>query len=403
MNNLKKKLKLNKDLYEDMTCEEAMERYEPYLRKKAIDFSRYAEQRYFKHCYAFTIEDFKQVASLGFAKAFEKYDLDKDINFYTYMPWIVKGDILRYIRDTVKARLLSAGKAEYGFRDIPLDSDMDSNRYGGGDSKVHLQETIPDEHDYIEEFIDNDLLKDLMSLLTPKERMLIELQFVHGKTQVQIADTLGITQVQVSRLSKKGLLKMREHIKIHKEKEEGNIMIKLKPSINDIVVYFETHATKEVAFSTTTNKLARDKDLSVSTILKIIKASDKEDYLKYLCKPSQSLIKKHVNIAEIEAKGIEESTADNAVCIDELRTENVKRILEDTPGAVVETTTPESVLDGVKIEYLTVRFNNDNIATYSDKEIKVDNFAQWNTKEQLVECKNNMEKALEIYDFLFSK
>lgn len=407
MNNLKKKIKFV-DRYEMLSVCEIIQKFQGLIYKKAMSFHAYVKAKFYKHECFLSFEDIQQIGNMGLIKAYNNYDESKDMTFMTYAYPVVQGEILRHIRDIANPR--RKGPNSYDFKDVHLDADLNNDhRYGGGDCKVHLQETIPDEHDYIEEFIENDLLKSLMSLLTDRERKLIELQFVHGKTQVQIAEMIGISQVQVSRISKKGLLKMREHIKIQKKKEEEIVMQKLKPSINEIVVYFETHATKDVAFSTTSNRLARELDLSVSTLLKIIKASDKEEYLKYLCKPSTSLIKKHCGGVEqikkemLAAKGIVESTEENAVCIDDLRTEDVKRILEDTPGATVETNKYEKIFEGVEIHYLTIRFNNQNTATFSEKNIKLDNFAQWNTREELVQCKNNMEKALEIHDFLFSK
>lgn len=69
--------------------------------------------------------------------------------------------------------------------------------------------TIQDEGEIV---LDRMLLEQLMNKLDTKERMLIRLRFYENKTQMQVAKYLGMSQVQVSRLEKKLLLRMREYV-----------------------------------------------------------------------------------------------------------------------------------------------------------------------------------------------
>ena len=81
---------------------------------------------------------------------------------------------------------------------------------GSSGKEITLQEQIRDEKDEISREIDRLFLEQLLSELPKEERRLIFLRYFQGKTQVQVAEILQITQVQVSRMEKKLLKKLRE-------------------------------------------------------------------------------------------------------------------------------------------------------------------------------------------------
>jgi len=78
--------------------------------------------------------------------------------------------------------------------------------------EVSLEEKIPERKDWQEELMNRLIVEELLEQLQTKERELIQMRYYDGKTQREIAEHLGISQVQVSRLEKKLLLQMREKI-----------------------------------------------------------------------------------------------------------------------------------------------------------------------------------------------
>ena len=83
----------------------------------------------------------------------------------------------------------------------------------GGEKEVSLGERLPQDKDNHEVLLNHLLLEQLMAELGEMERNLIELRYFGDKTQVQVAKELNISQVQVSRLEKRILLRMRERIR----------------------------------------------------------------------------------------------------------------------------------------------------------------------------------------------
>jgi len=82
-----------------------------------------------------------------------------------------------------------------------------------GDSEgTSLLERVEQGRDEQEELLRRMLLEELLASLDPKERRLIVLRFFHDRTQSQVAEELGMSQVQVSRLEKKILLALKEKI-----------------------------------------------------------------------------------------------------------------------------------------------------------------------------------------------
>ena len=83
--------------------------------------------------------------------------------------------------------------------------------YQGDGSEILLMDRILDENNEIRKLTDNITLEELLSHLDGEERRIIYMRYYQEKTQAEVARILGISQVQVSRLEKKILLKMRKH------------------------------------------------------------------------------------------------------------------------------------------------------------------------------------------------
>jgi len=190
-------------------------------------------------------DDLFQIGSIGLIKAMDKFDKDFNVKFSTYAVPLIMGEIKRHIRDdgiikvsrnikeiAIKARSATdklskkLGKelsvkeiAEYiGVPAeeiaIALDATVvpESINASIGDDGKELGETIACKGDMEQAIISRIAIKDALCRLAYRERQVIILRYFNDKTQLQIAKLLGISQVQVSRIEKRVLQKMKKMI-----------------------------------------------------------------------------------------------------------------------------------------------------------------------------------------------
>ena len=194
-------------------------------------------------------EDLFQIGVIGLMKAVDKFDLSYDVMFSTYAVPMISGEIKRYLRDnnslikmsrTIKENgwKIKAARERLGFelgRDATIEelaaatelspedvvtaleagSEIESiykTVYQGDGHEIYLVDRIKEEKNEAESLIDRMTVEQLLNSLTEEERILITSRYFEDKTQVETAKLLGISQVQVSRLEKKILLKMRKNV-----------------------------------------------------------------------------------------------------------------------------------------------------------------------------------------------
>lgn len=198
----------------------------------------------------YELEDLFQVGSIGLMKAIDKFDLSFEVKFSTYAVPVIMGEIKRFLRDDGMIKVSRSLKEngakikqareklqavlgrepnlqelseETGFPREEIVMALEANGevesinkvYGSGDGKeVCLEDRLPQEKDGHENLLNKMLLEQLLEELEEKERRLIELRYFEEKTQVQTAQELGISQVQVSRLEKRILKYMRNQAAI---------------------------------------------------------------------------------------------------------------------------------------------------------------------------------------------
>lgn len=191
-------------------------------------------------------EDLIQIGSIGLLKAIDNFDSSFDVRFSTYAVPMIAGEIRRFLRDDgmIKVSRLLKESAVRAYRareelekrsgteptmeEIAKEtgisaeelvlameavSDVESlsqTVYSGDGSPVLLGDRLPDRRDHSEELLNKMLLKQLLEMLPPDEQRLIMLRYFDDRTQVQVAQELGMTQVQVSRAEKRILKKLRE-------------------------------------------------------------------------------------------------------------------------------------------------------------------------------------------------
>lgn len=217
---------------------------EEILVKKNVGLISSIAKKFLNRGYEF--EDLFQVGSIGLIKAIKNFDSKYSVKFSTYAVPMIMGEIKRFIRDDgiikvsrslkdiakkakiVKERLSKELGREPTITEISSAMDicpedlvvaMDSAInpeylydviHQDDGSPVLLIDKLSEEKDVDSEITDRIALKEVLDKLEPKARQIIILRYFKDKTQTEIAKMLGISQVQVSRIEKKVLAKMKD-------------------------------------------------------------------------------------------------------------------------------------------------------------------------------------------------
>lgn len=201
----------------------------------------------------YDMEDLFQTGTIGLMKAIDHFDLSYDVKFSTYAVPLIAGEIKRFLRDdgmvkvsrslkdanyklhlAKKALQAELGreptlrelceKAQISHEDAVMAigaagevESLSKTVYEGDGREIVLLDQVaaqsaddPWEDSEKNRLLDRMLLKQLLEELPEKERMLIRLRYYEDRTQTQIAKEMGISQVQVSRMEKRILIRMRE-------------------------------------------------------------------------------------------------------------------------------------------------------------------------------------------------
>ena len=192
-------------------------------------------------------EDLFQIGSMGLLKCIYKFDISYDVRFSTYAVPMIMGEIKRFLRDdgmikvsrplkeiSIKAKymseqfvhknareptiielaeLLSVEKEELVMAmeaSIEVESLYSTIYQGDGNAPICLIDKLDQRQGSDGNMIDTIALKQLINELKPKERQVIIMRYFDDKTQMEVANAIGVSQVQVSRIEKKVLRNMRE-------------------------------------------------------------------------------------------------------------------------------------------------------------------------------------------------
>ncbi len=184
-------------------------------------------------------EDLFQIGSIGLLKAIDKFDDNFNVKFSTYAVPMIMGEIKRFLRDdglikvsrSLKQIAGQAKKAEErlykelgrepSIQEISKEINVDSEEvvmalessyqpeylysviHQDDGSPLHLIDKISIDVNEHEDMIDSIILKDILNQLKPRDKKVIILRYFRDKTQTEVADILGISQVQVSRIEKR--------------------------------------------------------------------------------------------------------------------------------------------------------------------------------------------------------
>lgn len=190
-------------------------------------------------------EDLYQIGTIGLIKAIKRFDISLEVQLSTYAVPYILGEIKRFIRDdgmikvsrqtkelSIKIKQLQkeylnkkgeeitvqelAQKLKVSKEEIAVAIESTnyvdsiySNEHSSSDDERMLIDKIANEKDEYNDLVDKITLSQIINHLEKREKEIILLRFYKGQTQSQVGKILGITQVQVSRIEKKVLEKMR--------------------------------------------------------------------------------------------------------------------------------------------------------------------------------------------------
>ena len=193
-------------------------------------------------------DDLFQIGCIGLMKAADNFNTELDVKFSTYAVPMIIGEIRRFLRDNNSIRVSrslkdTAYKAIYAKEnltrknlkeptineiaeeigisgeDIIYALDAIQNPmslyepvYSDGGDTLYVMDQISDKKNKEETWVEHLSLSEAMKRLNKRENEIISLRFFEGKTQMEVADMIGISQAQVSRLEKNALQVMKNYL-----------------------------------------------------------------------------------------------------------------------------------------------------------------------------------------------
>ncbi len=192
-----------------------------------------------------TADDLFQVGCVGLIKAIDNFDLSQNVQFSTYAVPMIIGEVKRYLRDNNSIRVSRsvrdlaykviqfkerfnkengrdpkieeiAKELEVTKEDISFSLDaiqdpvsLQEPVYNDGSENIYIMDQVKDSKNTDELWAEKMTIKGALEKLNDKEKMIVTKRFFDGRTQMEVADEIGISQAQVSRLEKSAI----QHIK----------------------------------------------------------------------------------------------------------------------------------------------------------------------------------------------
>lgn len=187
------------------------------------------------------MDDLFQVGCIGLIKAIDNFDLKFDVKFSTYAVPMILGEVRRYLRDSSSVRVARSIK-DTAYKIMKIKEELTNNLgkepsikevaealnitefevsnaldamkdtismsepiYNDGGDTIYLEDQLDDKKNSIYSLDMKIALKDALAKIKEKERYILEERYLVGKTQLELASELNISQAQISRLEKSGL------------------------------------------------------------------------------------------------------------------------------------------------------------------------------------------------------
>ena len=194
------------------------------------------------------IDDLFQIGCIGLMKSIDHFDVTMNVKFSTYAVPMIIGEVRRYLRDNNSIRVSrsvrdTAYKAIYAKEAMMKESEKEPTIeevaqkigikaenivlaldaiqnpvslyepvYGDGTDTLHIMDQISDKKNKEDSWIEKISLKAAIDHLSDREHKIIKLRYFEGKTQMEVAEEICISQAQVSRLEKKALSSMKHYL-----------------------------------------------------------------------------------------------------------------------------------------------------------------------------------------------
>ena len=195
-----------------------------------------------------SVDDLFQVGCLGLIKAIDNFNLQMEVRFSTYAVPMIIGEIRRYQRDNNAVRVARSVR-DLAYRALQAKEEIARTEqreatlaeiaamlstteeavgeameaivepvslfdsvFGDGEDAVYVIDKLADEEESDEAWVESLSLKEALKKLTPRELGIVERRFYKGRTQMEIAAEIGISQAQVSRIEKSAIDKLRRYM-----------------------------------------------------------------------------------------------------------------------------------------------------------------------------------------------
>jgi len=194
------------------------------------------------------VDDLFQVGCVGLIKAIDNFDTSQNVKFSTYAVPMIIGEIRRYLRDNNPIRVsrsirdtaykvlqtkemliadtgkeptieeiakkmeLSREEIVFALEAIQDPVSLHEPVYHDGGDAIYVMDQVKDNKNSDENWIEEIALRHAMEKLNEREKHILTLRFFNGRTQMEVAEEIGISQAQVSRLEKSALSHMKKYI-----------------------------------------------------------------------------------------------------------------------------------------------------------------------------------------------
>lgn len=194
------------------------------------------------------VDDLFQVGCIGLIKAIDNFDLSQNVRFSTYAVPMIIGEIRRYLRDNnpirvsrslrdtaykalqAREQLINKNLKEPTISEIAEELNLPKEEvvfaldaiqepislfepiYHDSGDAIYIMDQVKDKKSEDEVWLQEIALREAIDKLDQREKLILNLRFYEGKTQMEVAEEIGISQAQVSRLEKNALKQMRKLI-----------------------------------------------------------------------------------------------------------------------------------------------------------------------------------------------
>ena len=194
-------------------------------------------------------DDLFQIGCVGLIKAIDNFDLSQNVQFSTYAVPMIVGEVRRHLRDNNSIRVSRSLKdlayrvmqckekyvkengkepsideiakelettpeeVAFSIDAIQMPVSLQDPIYNDGNENIYIMDQVKDEKNSDDKWTENLTIMQSMKRLNPKERDVVIRRFFDGRTQMEVAEEIGISQAQVSRLEKNAISHIRKYYK----------------------------------------------------------------------------------------------------------------------------------------------------------------------------------------------